>query len=70
MKVKIYDMLPYYREMILHPDYREDLPIDELIRHLGFASCQYICDKMNGIKFCYWGMDEIEFTWFALKYSG
>lgn len=40
-----------------------------IIRMLGFPSCQYIPirEKDGG---GYWEMDEVEFTWFVLRFSG
>lgn len=67
MTVKIYEMDLYDKALSVYPEY-EWMAIDEFIRKLGFKSCKFI-SKIPDTE-SYWEMDEVEFTWFALKYSG
>ena len=62
--VRIYDMGPYYGKILTALTYEELMGISsvqERIRHLGFKSCRYTND--------YWEIDEVEFTWFVLRFS-
>jgi hypothetical protein len=61
---RIYDMGPYYGKILTALTYEELMNIhsvQERIRHLGFKSCRYTND--------YWEIDEVEFTWFVLRFS-
>jgi len=65
MKVKIYDLRPYYASMRSHIDYLNTLSMDENIRNLGFPSCRFISQGAGS----YWEMNEDEYTWFVLRFS-
>ena len=63
--VRIYDMGPY-REKVLEEmeGMPEFLTWSERLHYLGFKSCRFVLSKND-----YWEMDDIEYTWFVLRFS-
>jgi hypothetical protein len=71
MKVKIYKLDPYenaIKEAIEEHNLQDIRGYDRIIRKLGFPSCEFI-PNLGKAADSHWEMDEIEFTWFALKFS-
>jgi hypothetical protein len=71
MKVKIYELDLYENALdaaIEEHNLQELRGYDKIIRKLGFPSCEFIPCVGNDDA-SHWEMDEVEFTWFALKFS-
>ena len=70
---RIYDMEPYRRKIMeaslewmpqhssLSKRLNQHSSLSKRLNYLGFKSCRYTND--------YWEMDDIEYTWFVLRYS-
>jgi hypothetical protein len=69
--VRIYDMGPYGEKVL---EEMEGMPgfltWTQRLHYLGFKSCKFVKPiddpSMDNV---YWEMDDIEYTWFVLRYS-
>jgi hypothetical protein len=70
--VRIYDMGPY-REKVLEEmeGMPEFLTWSERLHYLGFKSCRFVLSDIFPFsnRNDYWEMDDIEYTWFVLRFS-
>ena len=63
---RIYDIEPYRRKIMEAS--LEWMPqhssLSKRLNYLGFKSCRFVLSKND-----YWEMDDIEYTWFVLRFS-
>jgi len=70
MRVK-FNVSPFAKALLaeLPSDYIENYSWDEIIRRAGYPSCIYVSGSRNGGYSGHWEMDEVEYTWFVLRWS-
>jgi len=67
MRVK-FDVFPYVNALLAEQpaDDVGKYKWDEIIRRAGYPSCIFVSEGWTG---GHWEMDEVEYTWFVLRWS-